>query len=966
MEKYTKICEQNLPEINCKATIYKHNKTDARVVTFDTEDTNKVFTICFKTPAINSTGVTHIIEHSVLCGSKKYPLKDPFVELLKGSLNTFLNAMTYPDKTIYPCASKNDKDFKNLMDIYLDAVFFPKMYTCKDVFLQEGWHYEIFKEDDPIKYNGVVYNEMKGVYSNPDDVLSEAITNGLFSDTTYQYVSGGNPDNIVDLTYEDFIEFHKKYYSPSNSYIYLYGKMDMEERLEYLDKEYLSKFDKIDISPIIEDSKINGGLKEETILYPISEEEDLKSKTNLVLSFALCSALNIKEDIAFDVLDKILINSPGGILKERLLKAGIGDDVSGGNLGGIKQNYFAIVVKNTEEDKKKELLKTANEVFLELANGKLDHDSVLAYLNNFEFKVRENNFSSYPLGLKIITKSLDTWLYDDSNPFGKLNVLKYYEELKKDLENGYFEELIKKYLINSSHEYLLIQKPSKTIQQEKEKKLIKKLEDFKNSLSKEKIKELIKMNEDLRAYQSAAESVEAINSLPHLTLEDLKEKPDDYKCEVLNEKYKFYYSKQFTNEIIYGEFLFKANGVSYKKIKELKLLSELLSSLPTSKHSNVELDKIIGFNFGEFNVSFDNYNSIKNDDYNLLIGFCFSTLKENLELAKNLSLEFINDVLFDEKKILEIIGSEKSRLDDFSINYGHVLALTRSRRNLSIQNYIDDECNGIGYIDFINDLAKNFEERKHELIKDLKELIHNIFTKENFLSFATLEEKNVSIFKKFTNELFENLPSNTTSIVKNNEKFEYENINEGITCQASINFVARTMDFKNIGIPYSGKMDVLSNALGIDYMWQNVRVKGGAYGAMFALSAKNGMSITSYRDPHVKETNEVYKEIPEFIANMNYNDEELLKLKIGAISNNTRVLHAKNAGILGFSRLLSDISYEDILKYREELLSTTNEDLRSFAPVIKKLIEKSNLCVIGNEKEIKKNSNLFDSIRKLN
>ena len=964
MEKYTKITEKELPEINCKATIYKHNKTGARIATFDTADTNKVFAITFKTPAVNSTGVTHIIEHSVLCGSKKYPLKDPFVELLKGSLNTFLNAFTYPDKTMYPCASKNDKDFKNLMDIYLDAVFFPRMYTCKNVFLQEGWHYEIFKENEPIKYNGVVYNEMKGSFSNSDDVLNESILNGIFSDTTYKNVSGGNPDNIVDLTYEDFINFHKKYYSPSNSFIFLYGKMDMEERLEYLDKEYLSKFEKIDINPVIEDSKPTNRLKEETILYPVSNEETLENKTNLAVAYALGSALDIKQDIAFDVIDRILINSPSAILKERLLGAGIGDDISGGNQGGIKQSYFAIVAKNTEESKKEELLKIAHDTFVELVNGKLDHESVLAYLNNFEFRVRENKFSGYPLGLKIIMNSMDTWLYDDNNPFGKLNVLGYYEELKKDLEKGYFEDLIKKYLVNSDHNYLLIQKPSKTVQKEKEEKLAKKLEDFKNSLSKEEIKELIKMNEGLREYQSSPESIDAINSLPHLNIEDLRDKPDDYKCELIKDKYNFYYSKQFTNEVIYGEFLFKANAISYKKASELKFLTELLSKLPTKKHTNAELDKIIGLNFGDFDVALDIYSSSKSNDYDLLMGFSFSTLKESLNLAKDLSLEFINEIVFDEKKIFEVVGSEKSRLDS-AVDYGHVLALTRSRRSYSIPNYIDDECNGVGYIDFINDLSKNFDVRKDALISDLKGIMKEIFVKENFLSFATLEDKTKDDFKKCTDEFFINLSSNPASISKNKEKFEEKTIKEGITCQAAINFVARTMNFEKSGLKYNGKMDVLSNALGIDYMWQNIRVKGGAYGAMFGLNFKNGMSITSYRDPHIKETDEAYKKIPEFIENMNYNDDDLLKLKIGAISNGTRVLHAKNAGILGFSRLLTGITYDDILKYREELLSTTNEDLKSFAPIIKDLIDESNLCVIGNENEVKKNSNLFEVVRKL-
>lgn len=964
MEKYIKILEQELSELNCKATIYEHKKTGARICTFKTDDINKVFTIAFKTPAKDSTGVTHIIEHSVLCGSKKYPLKDPFVELLKGSLNTFLNAFTFPDKTMYPCASTNDKDFKNLMDIYLDAVFFPKMYTCKNVFLQEGWHYEIFNKDDDIKYNGVVYNEMKGAFSNKDEVLQESILNNLFPNSTYKFISGGDPKYIVDLTYEDFINFHKKYYSPSNSYIFLYGNMDFEERLDYLDREYLSKFEKIDVNPIIEDGFDDAKHVEKTIYYPISKDQTKENEANFAYSLVLKSALDLKEDMAFDILSKILIDSPSAILKENLLKAGIGNDIVGGNEGGIKNNYFLVVSKNAKIEQKEEFIKVCNDTFKYLANGGLDHESIKAYLNNIEFKIRENTFSRFPLGLLIIMKSMDTWLYDDSKPFLKLDLLKYVTELREVVDEGYFEDLIKKYLLTNDHTLLITQLPSKTLEGEEEKALNEKLAKFKKSLTDEEIDELIKMNESLREYQSTPDSSEVIKSLPHLKLEDLNQKVENYKCDLIKGDYDFYYSNYFTNNIVYGEFLFDATNVSYKKVKELRLLVECLSKLPTSKHTNKEIDKIIGNSLGEFNATIDLYPSRKDLSYKLLVGFDFSCLLEKLTCAKDLAIEFIYDLVFDEKKILEVIGSEKSRLDG-AIDYGSVLALYRARRNFSKRDFVNDEISGVGYIKFINDLLNNFETKKEQLIKDLKTLFKEIFVKEKFLSFGTLESKNNEEFKKVCDIFFQKLPKETPSFFKNEDFVASKNIKEGLMCQASVNFVARAALLDINDFKFSGKMDVLSNALGIDYMWQNIRVKGGAYGASFSLNSFNGLSISSYRDPNILKTDEAYKSIPEFIRNMNYSDDEMLKLKIGALSNMIFVLHSKKKGRLAFGRVMGKLTYDDVLKIENELLSTSNSDLVSYAPLVEELINKSNLCVIGNEKQIEKNKSLFDITEKL-
>lgn len=965
MKNYKKISEEMLKEVNAKMTIYEHIKTGARVCTFDTDDTNKVFAIAFKTPAIDSTGVTHIIEHSVLCGSKKYPVKDPFVELLKGSLNTFLNAFTYGDKTVYPCASKNDKDFLNLMDIYLNAVFYPRIYQHKEIFLQEGWHYEIFNKNDPIKINGVVYNEMKGALSDKDEVLVSELQHELYSDNTYRYESGGDPANIPDLTYENFLNFHKNYYSPSNAYIYIYGKMDMEERLEFLDREYLSKFDKIDIHPEIDLSKDFGALKEKTIYYPVATKEEMEGKPiNYGIAYNLVKSSDIKEDIAFDILDKVLFNSSSAVIKNKLLESGVCDDVNGGNMDGQNESTFLIVAKNSKEEYKEKLLKVLNDSYKELANGGLDHNAIFATICNTEFSIRENKFTYYPLGLSIILKSLDSWLYNDKEPALKLDVLKYFEELKDDLKNGYFEKLIEKYFINSKHEVVITQKPSLTLQAEKDKELENKLTKFKASLSDKEIEDLIKMNNDLRAYQAKEDSTEKLATIPHLSLEDLKnDKVEDYSIKLEKKAYPFYYCEKFTNSVIYGGYLFDIKKLPKKYLSEVSLLSSMFTRLATKNYSVEKLDETLNLLTGNASSSIISDAKYNKEDYTLYFSFEFSTLKENLNKTISLIKEILYNTVFDnDAKVLEVLNSEKGRFEMTAIRNGHMVSLNRANSSQSELGFVNEQISGIAYYDFVCDLIKNFKDKKVSLIKDFKDLVSVIFVKENFIAYSTLETNNLMAFKKETDGLYSGL-LNKKCDLKDDFVFKKSIAKEAICAPIDVNFVSRASSEKLI-TPL-GKAQVLVKALSLDYYWAQLRVKGGAYGGGILIKDSCPLGLYSYRDPHIKESNEVYFATPKFVESMKYNDEEMLKFKIGAIGDETLVLHVSDAGRRALVLALRGYTYSDALKNREDLLDCTVNDLKSYAKDLDKLIKGSSLCVFGNGNLIEENKVMFDSVRNL-
>ncbi|MBE6137222.1 MAG: insulinase family protein [Erysipelotrichaceae bacterium] len=960
MMKYTKLQTKFVEEIQSNITIYKHNKTNARICTIENDDNNKVFSIAFRTPPINSTGLTHILEHSVLCGSKNYPVKDPFVELLKSSLNTFLNAFTFPDKTMYPCASQNDKDFKNLMSVYMDAVFYPQIYKHEEIFMQEGWHYHILDKNDPITYNGVVYNEMKGAFSDPEQILFRSVMHSLYPDTAYGYESGGDPKYIPDLSFEQFKDFHHKFYHPSNSYIMIYGNCDMEERMNWLDEAYLKDFDAIDFDTTIKSQDAFKNPKYHVEYYPVAKDEKLDNKTFLSYNLALPTTLDTKLMIAFSILVNALFDMPGAPLKQALIDANLGQDVQTLFDDGLLQPLLTIMVYNSNSNKENEFINLVNTKLEEIANNGLNKEVLLSLLSFAEFKARERLFSSrMPQGLEIQMTCLASWLYNDDEPFTKLEVLKYYSELKNEIENGYFENIIKKYFINNNHKSFVKLEPSHTYADETKKALDEKLAQYKSSLSNSELEALIAKNKALEEYQSAESTPEEIDTLPKLKLEDIDSEPEKYNCELISGKYDTIFNDYFTNDIAYVNYYFDISNLNKEDVLTTQLFCDLFKNVSTNSMSYQEINQFILKNTGGINAAMlTTVDKERNTSLRLRLSYSATSL--NISKANDLLVDIIKNSNFkDEKRLYERICEVKLNNEMSVSSKGHVYALMRAGSYCDAAAYYSDLIGGLSYLDYLTSLVNNFDSLKEELIPKLENIYISLFSKENFLlGFAGTKKQYESL--KCTFDDFYKMLNDKTNYERSVPT--YSKLNEGIKTQYDVNFVARAGKFDQ---PFDGALLVLNNAISLNYLWMQVRVHGGAYGCNMQIKPYGYLGLTSYRDPEIKRTNKVYDDVVDFIRNLNPTEEELLKFKIGALGSLDAVMHVKEKSIVAQTQYLSGSTYEIRKKYREELINATKEKLNSFAPIFENALSQNNLCVIGNADKISDNVDMFVSIRSL-
>lgn len=959
MKNYTKLQTKFIEDIKSNVTVYEHNKTGARVCTIENDDNNKVFSIAFRTPPINNGGLTHILEHSVLCGSKNYPVKDPFVELIKGSLNTFLNAFTFPDKTMYPCASKNDKDFKNLMSVYMDAVFYPQIYAHEEIFMQEGWHYHILDENDAITYNGVVYNEMKGAFSDPQQVLIRNIMHSLFPDTPYGLESGGDPKYIPDLNYEEFKEFHSKFYHPTNSYIFLYGDCDMEERMNWLHEAYLKDFDKIDFNTEIPYQEPFKEACHTTEYYPIPEGTPKDGKTFLSYNVAFPSTLDTKKMIATNILVNVLLNNPGAPLKQTLIDANLGADVAAMFDDGLLQPILAIIVMNSNEEKEEEFINLVNKSFEDILNIGLDHEALLSLIKYAEFKVREGKFSYMPKGLEIEMTALSSWLYDEAQPFNKLENLKYYEELKQDVYNGYFEDIIKECIINNTHKSYAKLVPSYTCAEEKEQALTDKLAKYKESLSKEELASLIEKNKALQVYQSTPSTPEEIATLPKLGLEDLNPNPEIFNLEVIDGDYTSLVSDYFTNDISYVTYSFDISKMSLSDLPYVKLLTDLCCHLNTSTKSFQEINQLIQKNTGGVAATTSVITTVDNECKTYL-DFKFSATKELTGFASELVLDLIKNTDYhNEKRFFERLSEIKTEQEMGIANRGHVVGLVRSASYFDETMAVRDTLDGLGYADFIMDLFNNWNDNKETIMNKLDTIISEVTAKGNFLVKFTGTKNQFIEIKNVFDDFYSNL---NDECKKYSSEFKPVVLNEGIKTQYDVNYVARSGKYS---LPFDGGLNVLSNALSLDYLWMQVRVHGGAYGCMLQIQPNGIIGFTSYRDPNLERTNKVYEDVVEYISNMNPSEDDLLKYKIGAIGSMDPVLHVSDKGAKAQRDYLAGLTYDIRKKRRLETLSTTVSDLRGFAKYFEEALSVKHICVVGNANKVEEAKELFDATRNL-
>ena len=955
--------EKALGDLNAEGLVLRHKKSGARIAVIQNDDENKVFMIGFRTPTDDSTGVPHIIEHTVLCGSEKYPVKDPFIELAKGSLNTFLNAMTFPDKTIYPVASCNDKDFSNLMSVYMDAVFHPNIYKYEEIFKQEGWHYELEDEASPITINGVVYNEMKGAFSSADDVLSRQILNSLFPDTCYANESGGDPDCIPDLTYEDYLNFHRRYYHPSNSYIYLYGDMDVAERLQWLDEEYLSHYEKTEPDSEIKTQKAFDKPVEICKSYSIASSESEEDNTYLSYNLVLGDTLDARLYQAFDILDYVLVGAPGAPIKKALTDAGIGSEISGGYDSSIKQPTFSIIAKNANVSDKEAFLRIIRETLEKLVKEGINKKSLLAGINSAEFRYREADYGSSPRGLLYGIQCLESWLYDDTTAFLHLEANKVYADLKEQVQTNYFENLIEKYFLSNTHASVVIVEPKKGLNAENEKALEEKLKAYKESLSKDKLQQLIEETKNLVAYQEEPSAKEDLDKIPMLARSDMKKEAMPYANE---KKYlgdtMVMHHEMFTNQIVYLAFLFNMQDVAVEDLPYISILKSVLGYVDTKSFRYADFADEVNLHTGGLNTGTGLYPNIHDkDEVKVFFEVRTKALLDKLPSAMKLVEEMMfTSNLKDEKRLREILAELKARLQMALSGAGHSVA---SSRAMSYFSKTAAYKNSIELYRVVADIEAHFEEKKEFLIDKLESLVKMLFTRERFIVSVTCDGSDYEVAKTQIMELMEQLPAGNG--IGEKAEFTFEQKNEGFLDASQVQYVARAGNFRAHGFDYQGALRILKVVLGYDYLWNQVRVKGGAYGCMNGCMRNGDMYFVSYRDPNLSKTNEVYDGIPAYLEGFHADEHEMTKYIIGTISDMDVPMNPFAKGERSMTAYLQEMSFAELQKERDEVIGATDEDIRKLKDLVASVLAEQNICVVGNEERLKQESSLFKEVKNL-
>ena len=963
---YEVLEKREISDIGSVGYLCRHKKTGARVVLLSNDDENKVFYIGFRTPPEDSTGVAHILEHSVLCGSRNFPVKDPFVEVLKGSLNTFLNAMTYSDKTIYPLASCNDKDFKNLMHVYLDAVFYPNIYRREAIFRQEGWHYELDEDTGELSYNGVVYNEMKGAFSSPEDVLDREIMNSLYPHTTYGCESGGDPEAIPSLSYEQFLNFHRTYYHPSNSYIYLYGDMDMAERLEFIDEHYLSDFEALLVNSQVDTEPAFKETVRKVREYPINHGEDVEDNTFLACNFSVGDSLDRELYVAMQILDYALCSAPGAPLKQALVDRGLGKDVHSSCERGIKQPFFSIVSKGVSPKKEQEFLEVIRQVLTDISQNGFDERALLAGINYYEFKYREADFGSTPKGLMYGIQVLDSWLYDDSKPFIHIEAGATFAVLRERVKQGYFEGLVKKYLLENPHASLVVLKPVEGLGEVKEAALKEKLAKRKARMSEEELRQIRDTFRDLEEFRNTEDDPEDIKKLPMLVKSDIGREAAKLsnRGTMLGDTFTLHHDLS-TNGIGYLRLIFKCNDIPKEYFPYIGLLKGCLILLNTENYSYGDLFNEINLLTGGMAAVNNVYGDVGDPDrYTVTLELKVKALYNNLKQAVALMEEILlSSDYADTKRLGEILAEGKSRMQDQMTSAGYIVATGRAASYSSDAGAASEELSGIAFYRVIAELANHFEERKEELAEDLKTLSRMVFRPENLMVDFVGDKAALASLEGPVSHLKARLY--TEPVPKAFYRPAAEKKNEGFMTSAQVQYVSRAGNFKKKGLPYRGDLKVLKVMMEYEYLWVNVRVRGGAYGCMCSFGKSGDSYFTSYEDPNLRKTLEVFEDAAEYVREFQADERIMTQYIIGAVSALDIPLSPAAKGLRSLSAHMMGVTDELLQQERDQVLKAQPSDIRELADYIDTLMAQNCLCVVGNAQRLKKEEKLFGKLENL-
>ncbi len=959
------ISKKWVEDLKSNVCIYKHAKSGAQLVYLQNDSSDKMMCVNFRTPTKDNTGVNHVIEHSVLCGSKNYPVKDLLNQMGKQSMSTFLNAMTSNDSTMYPVSSKNDKDFQNLMNVYLDAVFYPNVLKDKKIFQQEGMRYELNSSADELKYNGIVYNEMKGVYSSPDTILDKTIEQSLFPDTSYKYESGGLPEDMPTLTYENLIKTYNDNYNPANSYFYLYGKMDIEKQLQFIGEKYLNNFDKKEVNTELQIQKPFTQRAEKTAEYSISAGTSTENKTYLSLNYVIDKATNKEVVEAFTFLQTVLGGIPSSPIKKALKDNGFGENIKVQFNNSNIQPSFSIIAENVNESEKEKFQKVIEETLQSITQNGIDNELMNSVSSVYELSQRMIK-GDYAIGYNMLI--MRSWLYG-GDPTAYLNINSDMKDIKTKMKSGDMQNLIKKYLLDNKHSSLVVLKPVIGLEEKKEAELKSKLNNYKNSLTKDQLNELVKNTQELKKWQEAPSSKEEISTLPTLNRQDINSSIKEYKTVEKSENgVKVLQHPIYTNGVDFIGLYFDTTKVTQDKLGYVYLLSQVLSNVDTKNYSKEKLTEQTLINSG--GISFASSCLTKqgdNDSYSPKMVVGLLGLDENLSKGFDLVQEIMfNSNLNDKSRLKQIISNMKMQKEQNRAYDGNGVGSEKILSYMSESgkyNAYENE----GFYSFLCDLDKNFDTKSDEIVKNLQNVRDIVFNKQDMIASFTGNEDNYKTFATSFNKLSnvlknEKLPSNKYT-------FDSSKVNEGLIIPSKVQYVFKGGDLKKSGYTENGKFKVLENVLESDYLWNNVRVKGGAYGGNIGVNNGN-VILSSYRDPNLQETIDTFNKIPGYLKNFNADEKQMDNYIIGAVGKADNSFNALNKkigpvadGLIADELYLTGVKQSDLQKQREELVSTTAEDIRNFAPVMDAVLKQNYLCVVGGESKIKENKKNFMTIQ---
>ena len=947
-----------IDEIQSEAYVMEHTYSGARLLYLGNNDDNKVFSISFRTPPYDDTGVAHILEHSVLCGSRKYRLKEPFVELVKGSMNTFLNAMTYPDKTMYPVASRNAKDFQNLMDVYLDAVFYPLIYENPYTLRQEGWHYNIEAPTDALSYNGVVYNEMKGVFSSADALLDYEAMKALFPDTPYSFESGGHPDAIPELTQEAFEHFHTTYYSPENSFIYLYGDMEIETTLQYLNDEYLSGFKRTGaVNSEIPLQNAFARTQEVLGTYPVGADEATEDKTYHELHIVTGDARDVKTSMALRVLESVLLEGNSAPLRLALLQSGVAKDISGSYAGSYRQPIFSIKAAGSKPEQRDKFISIIYHTLQQLTINGIDKELLEAHLNYLEFKLREADFGAYPKGLIYGISVMDSWLYD-GDPLAGLRYTEALQQLREGIKTRYYEQLIENYLLDNTHKVIVTLNPEQGKEEREQEVLAEKMAALKASMDTETIAQNIELCSELHKRQAAADTAEALETIPLLERSDIRLEVTETVLKQLGTN-DILYVPAFTNKIAYLNWYFDLTGIDKDLLPYCYLLSDVLGKFNTDKYTYQELATASNKYTGGVSFQMHAYSAADDaNDYTIKFTVQAKALTANLDkLFDILQAVALGSKIDDAKRLQEILDEVKTDWDSSFFSRGQTVACTRLASYFSTAARVNEQ-DQFSYYEFLKELSADFAGRAEDTLAKLRQLLGIFFESSKYLlAYSCEESERMLVLEQALN--FAALLPQSAVAGKTPQFLEAPGENEGIMTPGKVQYVAAGGDFHKFGYQFHGAMKVLETILRYEYLWTKIRVQGGAYGATARFDRNGTMFFASYRDPKLKESLQAYYDMPSWLEKLELSERELTKYIIGTISGLdtplTNSMRLEQAGVYHLKQVDTAMRQQ----MRSEIIDLTNADLQKLAPLIRDTLSEKYLCVVGSSQSIEANKNIF-------